>query len=184
MSSKPGKANTARHGPIQVFRGRDAEGVRPASQRGAVRSDKLVHSEVTAGLKRLGDAGFGTGATARVLYESDDLHIGYVWFKSGFPLPLHSHDADCFYQIIAGSMRVGTAELRSGDGVLIPADTPYTVTPGEAGVEFIEVRPTHDYDTDYKRGTEKYWNKLVEIATARQDVWAGERPPYDMLRQE
>lgn len=169
---------------VRVFRADEAPGMRPASARGTERADHVVHPAVAEGLKRLGQAGMGNGATARVLYGSDEMHISYVWFKSGFPLPLHSHDGDCFYQIIAGSMRVGTEELEQGDGVLIPGGTPYTVTPGEAGVEFIEVRPTHDYDTRYKGNTEKCWDKLAETAASRQEIWSKERPPYNLLRRD
>jgi hypothetical protein len=37
--------------------------------------------------------------------------VSYAWFKSGYPLPLHSHDADCYYLVIAGSMKVGSEVL-------------------------------------------------------------------------
>lgn len=184
MSSQPGAAKEAAVSAVRVFRASDAEGMRNASERGAQRADHVVSPVVAAGFQQLGEAGMGNGAAARVIYSSQNMHIAYAWFKSGFPLPLHSHDADCFYQIVAGTMRVGSEELRKGDGVLIPAGTPYTVTPGEAGVEFIEVRSTADYDTRYKGNTEKYWNKLAEIATSRQAIWADERPPFNLFDLE
>lgn len=164
-----------------IFRADKAAGMQSASERGTLRKDYVAPPAITDGLRRFGEAGAGNGATARVLYSSDSMHIGYVWFKSGFPLPLHSHDADCFYQIIAGSMSVGTEELRQGDGVLIPGGVPYTVKPGKDGVEFLEVRPTHDYDTRYRGKTEAYWAKIAKAMAARQDIWATEKPPFGLM---
>ena len=166
---------------IRFFRASDAEGMRNAQGRGAMRRDYVPHPAVETGMKKLSAAGFGNGAIARILFSSPTMHIGYAWFKSGFPLPLHSHDADCFYQVIAGSMRVGTEELGKGDGVLIPAGAPYTVTPGPEGVEILEFRTTHDYDTRYRGKTARYWDRLAEIASDRQAAWAKEDAPFDLL---
>jgi hypothetical protein len=57
---------------------------------------------------------------------------------SGFPLPRLSHDADCLYYIIAGSLRLGNQTLSAGDSVMIGTDVPNTYTPGSAGVELLE----------------------------------------------
>ena len=32
------------------------------------------------------------------------MHVSYIWFKSGYVLPPHSHDGDCLYYILAGSL--------------------------------------------------------------------------------
>ena len=155
--------------------------MRPASERGTLRQDYAPPPEVAAGLHRLGEAGAANGATARILFSSDTLHVSYVWFKSGYPLPLHSHDTDCFYQIIAGTMAVGTEELAQGDGVLIPGGVPYTEKPGTAGFEFIEVRTTPDYDTRYRGRTEAYWARIADTAASRQAIWAKEAPPFALM---
>lgn len=154
--------------------------MRNAHERGTLRSDYVPPPATVEGLKRFG-AAVSNGATARVLYAANDMHIAYVWFKSGFPLPLHSHDADCFYQIIAGSMNVGTEELRQGDGVLIPGGAPYTVSPGPEGVEFIEIRPTQDYDTRYHGKTKAYWDRIIGTLQAHKEAWATEKAPFGLL---
>lgn len=165
---------------LRFFRAEAPVPVRAAAERGTLRDDDVPHRATVEGLKRFGTHA-AQGATARVLYSSNDMHVAYVWFKSGFPLPLHSHDADCFYQIIAGSMRVGTEDLRQGDGVLIPGGTPYTVIPGSDGVEFIEVRPTHDYDTRYRGKTDAYWDRIVAALVERAAPWASEPPPFGLF---
>lgn len=174
-----GNPRVAEESKFAIFRADAARGVRPAQERAAVRDDYAPPAAVTAGLSRFAK-GAGDGAMARVLFTSSWAHVAYAWFKSGFPLPLHSHDADCFYQIIAGSLRIGTEEVGQGDSILIPAGVPYTVTPGANGVEFIEVRPTHDYDTRY-RGTEVYWDRIMAVLDARKETWANEKPPFGML---
>ncbi|TVV76660.1 cupin domain-containing protein [Sphingomonas solaris] len=167
---------------FRVFRAADAPGVIPAKERGTMRADYVPHPMVEEGLQRFVGAGVSGGAMARVLFSSADMHVSYAWFKSGFPLPLHSHDKDCFYQVIAGSMRVGTEELGKGDGLLIPGGVPYTVTPGAEGVEFIEVRPNGDYDTRYRGKTEKYWDRIVATLHERQKTWETEPAPFGLLQ--
>lgn len=169
---------------FKIYRGSEAPHMIPARDRGAVRPDHVVHPETAEGLRRFAQGGAGEGgpgAAARVLFDAPWMHLSYAWFKSGFPLPLHSHDADCFYQIIAGSMQVGTETLERGDGVLIPAGVPYTVTPGEQGVEFLEMRPTGDYDTRYRSKARKYWDRIVDTLTTRKAGWASERQPFGLI---
>lgn len=177
-------AEDATTASFRIFRGSDAKPMIPARHRGAVRNDHVVHPVTAEGLSRFAEGGQGEGgpgAAARVLFDAPWMHLSYAWFKSGFPLPLHSHDADCFYQIIAGSMQVGTETLEKGDGILIPAGVPYTVTPGEEGVEFLEMRPTGDYDTRYRSKVAKYWDRIVETLTARKAGWATEKPPFGLI---
>ncbi len=78
-------------------------------------------------------------------------------------------------------MKVGDQVLGKGDGVQIPAGAPYSVTPLEDGVEFIEIRESPDYDTHYRAKTDAYWDRLAEIRAARKDTWAGEPAPYGLL---
>ena len=148
--------------------------------RAAADPDFVMHPAIIRGLTQMGQTGAG-GAAAHTLLSIPSLHVSYAWFKSGFPLPLHSHDADCYYLIIAGSMRVGTEDLGKGDGVLIPAGAPYTVTPGQDGVEFLEMRTSPDYDTNYRAKTDSYWDRVADTLRARKDIWKNEPAPYGLI---
>jgi len=170
-----------RHGAYRIYRAHEYEPMKPASQRGVIRDDYVPDPVVAEGVKRFGQEGAGEGAMARVLFCSPTMHVSYAWFKSGFPLPLHSHDADCFYHIIAGSMQVGDQMLAKGDGIFIPAGVPYSATPGEEGVEFLEFRPTGNYDTRYRGKNPKYWDGIVDALQTRKGGWATEKPPYGLL---
>ena len=81
-------------------------------------------------------------------------------------------------------MKVGTETLGKGDGVLIPAGAPYTVTPGEDGVEFIEMRTSPDYDTSYRAKSDTYWDQIAATLRERTGVWAEEEAPYGLIDTE
>jgi len=171
--------NQAEAREFAIFRGKDAVPYMGAKRRGG--PDGNSHPAIQRGLKLMYESGDSGGATVKVLYRSDDLHVSYVWFKSGFPLPLHSHDVDCLYEIVAGSVQLGTEELRKGDGVFIPAGVPYTMKPGPEGVEFFEIRTAHEYDTRYVAKTDSYWDRVAATRKERAPVWKGEEAPYGLL---
>lgn len=165
-----------------ITRGRDARLHGQNRQRAAqLDPDFLLHPAIQRGLEQVRETADCGGAVAKTLFSMPTLHVSYVWFQSGYPLPLHSHDADCYYLVIAGSMKVGTEELGKGDGVLIPGGAPYTVNPGDDGVEFIEMRTSPDYDTHYRAKTDAYWDRVADTKRARKAVWAAEAAPYGLL---
>jgi mannose-6-phosphate isomerase-like protein (cupin superfamily) len=152
----------------------------PRKPRAANDPDYAEHPAITRGLDLFRNSASG-GAAAHTLLRTPTLDVSYAWFKSGFPLPLHSHDVDCYYLVIAGEMKVGTEVLGKGDGVFIPAGAPYTVTPGDEGVEFIEMRTSPDYDTHYRAKTDSYWDRVAETLRERKGIWAQEKAPYGLI---
>jgi quercetin dioxygenase-like cupin family protein len=166
---------------MTITRAKDAHPHMGRKQRGADAAGFELHPTVARGMQQMREGGDVGGAMAVTLFASPSMHVSYVWFKSGYPLPIHSHDVDCFYQLFAGSMKVGTEVLEKGDGVFIPAGTPYTVTPGEAGVEFFEFRTGEDYDTHYRAKTDSYWDRVAETRAARKAIWAQEKAPYGLM---
>ncbi|MGJ3627380.1 cupin domain-containing protein [Sphingomonas sp. MMS24-JH45] len=74
------------------------------------------------------------------------MSLTYAWFKSGFPLPLHSHNADCLYYIIAGTLKLEREELGAGDGFFVGKDAPDQYKPGPTGVEVLEFRTADTFD--------------------------------------
>lgn len=159
----------------------DAAPMQPRKPRGVPDAAAMLHPATLRGLQQMREDSGPAGAAALVLFSSETIHVSYAWFKSGYPLPLHSHDADCYYLVVGGAMKVGTEILRKGDGVMIPGGAPYTVTPLEEGVEFIEVRNSEDYDTNFRSKSQAYWDKVAETRKARADAWATERPPVGFI---
>lgn len=160
--------------PFTIFRGRDAIDyaeadcmeARPVSPEEQDWSIKLFH------------AGLSEGTQVKLLFSRPGFSLTWVWFKSGFPLPRHSHDADCTYFIVAGSLRIGTEELGPGDGFFVGKDVPYTYTAGPEGVELLEMRTANHFDIKLLAGSNPaWWEKALGTLIAAQDRWAGEAPP-------
>lgn len=129
------------------------------------------------------DAGLPDGTASQVIFSGFGLSLVRVWFKKHFPLPLHSHDADCVYYIIAGGVKLGTEELGPGDGFFIPAGVPYTYRPGAQGVELIEVRNSAQFDYR-ERSTAAFWKKALKTVQENHSDWVQSDPANTlMLRQ-
>lgn len=166
---------------MTIVRGKDGHHHTGRKQRDAEAPGFELHPAIARGMAQMRESGDTGGAQAVTLFSSPAMHVSYVWFKSGYPLPIHSHDVDCFYQVFAGSMKLGTEVLEKGDGVMIPAGVPYTVTPGEQGVEFFEFRTGEDYDTHFRAKTDSYWDRVAETRQQRKAVWTTEKAPYGLL---
>ena len=158
---------------LRVFRSKDAPSLDEAGHMAYVDDDPVI----LQGAARLGEAGIGEGAVLKCLFSGFGFSLHYVWFKPGYPLPLHSHDSDCLYYLISGGIRMGTEEMGAGDGFFLPADTPYTYTVGEHGVELLEFRTQEDFDIRFKGKTDTYWENLLEKLRAEQPKWKEALPP-------
>jgi len=131
-------------------------------------------------LQALGEAGVNEGQTVKLLFSAPGFSLTYAWFKSGFPLPRHSHDADCLYYIVAGSLTLGTEALGAGDGFFVPADAAYAYTPGPDGVEVLEFRQTDHFNIKFLAGSPAYWAKAVEAVRAEREGWSRQPRPQDL----
>ena len=132
-----------------------------------------------AGSKRAVEQGVMKGAKNDLIFAGGGFSLARVWFKSGFPLPRHSHDTACLYYITAGSLRIGTEELGPGDGFLVGADVPYTYTPGDNGVELLEFRAADEFGIRMLADNPAFWDRAIATATERQDKWREEKRPSE-----
>jgi len=123
------------------------------------------------------DAGMLEGTTVRLLFDLPGLSLTHAWFKSGFPLPRHTHNVDCLYYVLAGALRIGTEELGRGDGFFVGAGVPYSYLPGPEGVEVLEFRGSNSFDIRLMADNPAFWAKAVESVERRRDDWTKESPP-------
>lgn len=130
-----------------------------------------------AGMAALDQAGMNDGSRVKLLYKRPGMSLTYVWFKSGFPLPLHSHSADCLYFVISGSLKIGTEELGPGDGFFLGTDVPYAYVPGDQGVEVLEFRTSDSYDFKALARNPGYWDKALAGLLAAGARWPEEQAP-------
>ena len=162
---------------FEIYRKRDA---RDYAEHKCMSLDDVT-PVIAEGLSCYGKADHG-GAVVKMLYDRPGFSLTHVWFKSGYPLALHSHNSDCLYYIISGTVRMGTEELGPGDGFFVGEDVPYTYTPGPEGVEVLEFRDTDDFNIEFMTKTAKAWARIAERVQDRQSAWADEVPPTELAR--
>jgi hypothetical protein len=156
-----------------IFRASDARDF----EESGIMTSALPRAVEMAGSIAAMEAGMMEGTTVRLLFEMPGLSLTHAWFKSGFPLPRHSHDVDCLYYILAGSLRIGTEELATGDGFLVGAAVPYAYVPGADGVEVLEFRASNHFDIRLFANNPAFWTRAVESVKAKRTEWANEAPP-------
>ena len=129
------------------------------------------------GAARLYEEGFMDGNKVKLLYSRPGMSLTYCWFKSGFPLPHHSHNADCLYFIVSGSLRMGKEQLGPGDGFFLGVDVPYSYVPGPEGVEVLEFRTKDKFDFRMLANNAAYWEKAMANLKTAHPNWAQETAP-------
>lgn len=161
---------------FQIFRARDGRGL---MEEGCMTVAPFT-PVARAGMDKAVEAGINGGDEVTVLVNIPGFSIANVWFKHGYPLPLHSHSADCLYYIVAGSIKLGTEELGPRDSFFIPANVPYQYKPGPDGVELLEIRTQNTFDfVNFSKG-ESFWNKALESIAENREAWkTAERPKID-----
>lgn len=129
------------------------------------------------GFGAMKQTGYDEGLQTKLLFKSDTMSLIYAWFKSDFPLPLHSHNCDCLYHVVAGSVKVGSRELFAGDGFVVPAGVPYRHRAGADGLELLEFRTTADFDIKMLAKTAKAWSDICDTLVSSGERWRAEPPP-------
>ena len=161
---------------LTIFRGSDATPLGPE-----VMVTAPMDGAMQARLARLAGAGVkaGLGEKNLVLFREpgeQGMSLVYVWFKSGYPLPPHSHDVDCLYYVLAGELLIGGQTLQPGDGMFVPAGTGYTYEAGANGVEVLEFRNATRFNIALK-GTDQLWDNITAVFRSRAAAWQAETIP-------
>ena len=134
------EATTRQRRGISIFR---AEEATPILETDFMAMPAMNDEQVAAGAPEIYmDSAPGTDVRVAVRQtpEEGGFSILHVWFKADYPVPRHTHDADCLYYIVSGSAILGSQTLRPGDGFFIPAGAPYGYDAGPEGVELLEIR--------------------------------------------
>lgn len=162
---------------FQIFRGGDAPNLKMIEMTGM--------GEVAAeGFRKLREAGGNdTGVDVRVLLDIPGFSLTYAWFKSGYPLPRHSHKADCAYYIVGGSLQLGPDTLGKGDGFFVPGDAPYSYKVGPKGVEVLEFRHHGCHDINIMANNAAFWDRSVAASSENRARWATESRPSPTLEE-
>lgn len=163
--------------PFEIFRARDAIDY---AEGGPMEAQPMTAAE-QAGMMALAENGMLQGSEVKLLYSRPGMSLTYCWFKSGYPLPRHSHSADCLYFVVSGSLKIGTEELGPGDGFFLGTDVPYAYVAGENGVEVMEFRTSDKFDFKALANNKDYWDKQLANLLAAKGRWPEEvAPPSGM----
>lgn len=163
--------------PFEVFRATEK---RDYGEHGIIEMVGLNPTVVDA-LSQFAREGGGAGQQVSMAYSRPGMSLTHVWFKSGYPLPLHSHSGDCLYYVLAGGIRVGSEQLGPGDGFFVGSDVPYTYEVGPQGAEVLEFRATDQLDIRFMAKGEAAWSKTVARLRERRSDWESELPPSQRL---
>ncbi len=121
-----------------------------------------------------------SGNVVKVLFGDPDaggMSLVWSWFAPNFPLPRHSHSADCLYYVTKGELRMGSQVVREGEGFFVPDGAPYAYTAGPDGVEVLEFRGTSTFDMQITESLPR-WQKMLESVRSHRDQWAEEMPAH------
>lgn len=162
---------------FQIFRAKDA----PTLEEANIMSLPEFTSTQIEGMMAMYGPDMARGDEVKILFNVPGFSLAHVWFKKDYPLPRHSHNVDCMYYIIAGSLKLGTEELGPRDGFFIPADVPYTYRPGPEGVELLEFRHANTFDFKMLADGEAFWQRAVKTAQERNEEWrTAKMPPLNV----
>jgi mannose-6-phosphate isomerase-like protein (cupin superfamily) len=151
---------------ITIYRG--SEGV------SLMDTDFMTRAEGAAeGINASVAAGAASGSDVKVLVrDAGGFSLVHVWFKANYPLPRHSHSADCMYYVISGSAVMGNQTLWPGDSFFVPADAPYQYSAGPEGVEVLEVRHgAEHFDIKISDKGSDRWKALADAIEANHEKW-------------
>jgi mannose-6-phosphate isomerase-like protein (cupin superfamily) len=132
------------------------------------------------------EAGHSRASLTKVLYRQDQpdgVSLIHAWQKPGKVMLRHSHDSDCLYYLVAGSIHLGNRTLGPGDGFFVPAGHPYGFVAGSEGAELLEIRPgATSFDLQVRDQSPEKWDEFVEAVRTHPTGWEGDDVPISRRR--
>ncbi|PEQ13281.1 hypothetical protein B2G71_07540 [Novosphingobium sp. PC22D] len=165
---------------FEIFRGAEAPTLAEAGCM-AMEGAPANMFEVMARDASMAESG---GEYVDVPYRRPGMSLTRLWFKSGYPLPLHTHDCDCLYYVLAGSIELGDRTLVAGDGFFVGSEVPYGYSAGPQGAEVLEFRTTESFNIRIKDKPVASWERTAESMRAAQPRWADEEPPVRRMPEK
>ena len=158
--------------PFEIFRAADAPTL---TDHGSMTYEDMT-PVVVAGLQQLSRSNEG-GALVSVPYCRPEMSLATLRVKSGYALPLHSHDCNCLYYVAQGSLTIGNETLHAGDGFYVGADVPYGYVAGPEGAIVLEFRAVDSFNVKFGLKTEPAWQNVSRKNEAARPNWAEEELP-------
>jgi quercetin dioxygenase-like cupin family protein len=115
------------------------------------------------------------GSHDAVIYRGegpDGFSLVKAWFGPHYVLPRHTHDADCLYYVVDGSLVMGKRVIGAGGGFFVPAGAPYAYEAGPDGVVVLEFRTRTSFDMQITGGQVDRLRQMAVVAEEHGDRWA------------
>jgi hypothetical protein len=160
---------------MQIFRAAQAPKLMEAGVMDLPSSNPMQR----AGLDDLVKAGYLEGDETRLLVNIPGFSLVHAWFKNDYPLLLHSHNSDCLYHVLAGTLRLGTEQLTKGDSFFVPAESRYTYRPGPDGVEVLEFRHATRFDLQNHSKGKAFYEQALQVVASNLESWRHAKRPSD-----
>jgi mannose-6-phosphate isomerase-like protein (cupin superfamily) len=159
---------------MRIFRAADAREVDET-----IMPMEGLDESVLAGFQRIEGHGIENGHQVRCLFQdaAAGMSLVHIWYKSGFVLPQHRHNADCVYYVIAGEIHAGSVVVRQGDGFFVPKDHDYTYAAGPEGVELLEFRNAATFNIVFNSKDPNQWARIVAAVDSNANAWQSQTKP-------
>jgi hypothetical protein len=130
--------------------------------------------------QEMGEWAMSSGHVVKVLFgdpASPGMSLVWSWFAPHYPLPRHSHSADCLYYVTKGEAHLGNRVVHEGEGFFVAADAPYAYTAGPDGIEILEFRGVSSFDMQITESLPR-WASIAETVREHRAEWAEEMPTH------
>ena len=159
-----------------IFRAKDARGLMESR---AMTLAPMTDTQIE-GFKKMAANGVAEGEEVKILVNLPGFSLTYAWVKKDYPLTLHSHDSDCLYYVVAGSLKLGTETLEARDSLFVPANVPYTYRAGADGAEVLEFRHETNFNFRNLSKGEAFYTKGAETCAANLEDWRSAKRPSEL----
>jgi quercetin dioxygenase-like cupin family protein len=174
--SETDEATVSRRRGVVLYRGEDAPTLFESGTMSAPTFDPGDQKAIAARGPR--SKTIGLGGHDAVLFRgqgADAYSLVKAWFAPYYVLPRHSHDADCLYYIVEGSVVMGSQTLEAGDGFFVPAGAPYAYEAGPDGVAVLEFRTRTSFDMTIPGGQVERLARMGTVADEHAEEWTAWR---------
>jgi quercetin dioxygenase-like cupin family protein len=170
-SDEPFERPPRRQG-ISLFQGKDAPGLFETGTMSFPVFDAADQEALKADGPRSKNVALGGRDAVLFRGEGDDgFSLVKAWFAPYNVLPRHTHDGDCLYYVVEGSLVMGSQVLEPGDGFFVPSNAPYAYETGPNGVTVLEFRTRTSFGMNIPGGQLDRLRKMGTVADAHAEEW-------------
>lgn len=173
VETTPTAHQESRRKGIVLFRGKDAPGLFESGAMSFPVFDAADQEALKADGPRSPNIALGGHDAVLFRGEGDDgFSLVKAWFGPHYVLPRHSHDGDCMYYVVEGSVVMGSQVLEAGDGFFVPSGALYAYEAGPEGVVVLEFRTRTSFGMDIPGGQLERLRRMGSVADEHAEEWA------------